>query len=159
MESFSISVPLSTAGLSLLKASAAQMASLLGSSMPTTAPVASTSDGAAPPVAAPVKGKPGRKPNPEKAAAVTGATAATPADDLGLGDDGDELGLDEPVATPAKKLSLNDDVIPAFRDALARVGGDKSKLAAVLTEYGVKSVQLLPESKFAEVVTKLSKLK
>jgi hypothetical protein len=56
-------------------------------------------------------------------------------------------------------LTLADDVIPAFRAALDRVGGDKAKLAKVLEGYGVKSVQLLPEAKYGEVIAKLQKLK
>lgn len=167
MENFSISVPMSPAGVGLFRASLTYLESMVGNKSAAPAAVATAATAAAPavladgPAAAPVKGKPGRKSNAEKAAAAGQGATAAPADDLGLGDEGDELGLDDvaPAAPPAKKLTLNDDVIPAFRDALARVGGDKARLAAVLTEYGVKSVQLLPETKFAEVVTKLAKLK
>ncbi len=158
MQNVSISIPLSPAGVTLLRAFTAEVQKLVAGSA-TAAPVAGAASLDDAP-AEPTQARRGRKPNAEKAAAA----AAAPADDLDLGggDDaaeGDELGLDEPAAAPAKKLTLADDVIPAFRAALDRVKGDKSKLAAVLAEYNTKSVQSLPEPKFAEVLAKLAKLK
>lgn len=169
-EQFSISVPFTSSGVLMLRAAAAQLASLVGGvAAGTVAPAAPAA-----PVEAPAKGKPGRKSNAEKAAAAAaaaapaapqGATAGTADDlDLGMNDDeqtdgeSDELGLGD-TPPPAPALTLAGDVIPAFRAALDRLGGDKSKLAKFLDGYGVKSVQALPEAKFAEVVQKLAKLK
>lgn len=158
METLSISVPMSAAGVSLLNAASAQLASLVGGKV---APVAAAPVAAV--AAPPAKGKPGRKSKAQKAAeaAQQGATAATDdLSDLDMSDNEDDgLGLDDLDTPAAVTLTLAGDVIPAFRAALERVAGDKTKLAKVLEGYGVKSVQLLPEAKFAEVIAKLAKLK
>src|SRR5262249_939788 len=88
---------------------------------------------------------------PKAPAAPTQAAAPTPPQEPDVL--GDELGLDP--TPPAVTLTLEGDVIPAFRKFIEKHKGDKSKAAAVLQSYGLKAVQDLKPEQFADVLTKL----
>lgn len=140
MEMVQIQVPMTPNGAVLLRALADKLPALASGGAQAAAPV--LADGAPAPAAA----KRGRPPK----AATTEAAPPTPptADDLG-----DELGLDP--TPPAQALTLEGDVIPAFRKFIEKNKGDKSKAAAVLQSYGLKSVQDLKPEQFADVMAKL----
>lgn len=64
---------------------------------------------------------------------------------------------EEEIPKAKKKLTLEGNVIPAFRTASKKAG--KEKVQKLLKSYGVTSVRDLPEKKFGEVLQKLAKLK
>lgn len=82
-------------------------------------------------------------PAPAPKAAATPPPVAAPVHDFGF---------DVPAA-PAKVLSYETDIIPAFQAYAKRNSRDAA--IAVLTHYGVKSVRELPTSVFQEVMEKL----
>ncbi len=141
VEQVQIQVPMNAHGAILLRALADKIPTLASGAAPAAQPNGAT---AAPAAEAPKRGRP-----PKAAEPAAAPTQAAPAvDPLG-----DELGL-EPAAPPVT-LTLEGDVIPAFRKFIEKHKGDKAKAAAVLQGYGLKSVQDLKPEQFAEVLAKL----
>jgi len=152
----SLTVPASAIGAGLLRAAAVELERLGGANG------AARSNGAtAATDEAAVTDKPrrGRKSNAQKEAEAAAAAKAAKGDDDDFETDTEEESEDdldfgdEPAKSEKKKLTLDGNIIPAFKEFVSRHGEDgRTKAGEILAKFKVKSVRDLPEEKYTDVM-------